>query len=88
MRPCAAPVQAVLTIGGRRKLRPPGAVFQQPRTHGFWLHRATGKADVMNKLPAGPAGDATLHDGRSRTVPHVEGQWSTHIYLKRANSSL
>jgi len=26
--------------------------------------------------------DASLHGGRKRAVPHVEGQWPSHIYLE------
>lgn len=26
--------------------------------------------------------DPKLHGGRKRAVPHIEGQWATHIYLE------
>ncbi|KAK9894480.1 hypothetical protein P389DRAFT_212255 [Cystobasidium minutum MCA 4210] len=35
----------------------------------------------------GPADDPALHQGRSRAAPHVEGQWSTHIYVEPSAST-
>lgn len=34
------------------------------------------------KVNSGPADDPAVHNGRLRAKPHVEGQWSTHIYLE------
>lgn len=42
----------------------------------------------MSLSEAGPADDPALHQGRSRAAPHVEGQWSTHIYVERKQFSL
>jgi hypothetical protein len=32
------------------------------------------------------ADDPSLHGGRKRQVPHVEGHWPTHIYLECRSS--
>ena len=31
--------------------------------------------------------DASLHGGRKRSIPHVEGNWATHVYLECKASS-
>lgn len=32
--------------------------------------------------------DPSLHGGRKRTTPHVEGNWPTHIYIECESDSL
>lgn len=38
---------------------------------------------LLKTFAARPQDDPSLHDGRIRTVPHVEGQWPVHIFLER-----
>lgn len=45
--------------------------------------------DINRKLPALPSAlepavpvdNPALHQGRVRTIPHVEGQWATYVYV-------
>ena len=43
---------------------------------------------MFNTLTAGPADNPALHSGRSRAIAHVDGQWSTHIYIERESRRL
>ena len=63
--------------GLRRKLKPPGTSAGTGKiAHCVLVSWLT--------LTAAPTDDPSLHNGRIRAVPHVEGQWSTHVYLDSA----
>ena len=62
---------------------------QKKRSGRCWISCPGLTEPTHRKLPAlsssltvpTPVDDPALHQGRIRTVPHVEGQYATHIYV-------
>ncbi len=62
----------------RRKLEPTGSKQPPPLPSNFHSLYATN-------VRVATADDPSLYGGRSRQVPHVEGNWPTHISLECAD---
>jgi hypothetical protein len=79
---------------------PPVLTARASKSAGKRKHREFGSAqDDLPPLPAafhdlystnaraGTSDNPALHGGRKRAIPHVDGNWPSHIYLECKNDS-
>lgn len=74
-----------------------GSIFNRPSSKNPDVHGKSVKSKSASTLPPLPQkfqdlymvsarssvlDDPELHAGRQRSIPHVEGNWPTHIYLE------
>ena len=72
----------------KRKRSPPSQVPPSTRISASALPPLPSSFTTLYATPvrAFPGDDPALHAGRTRSVPHVPGQWITHIYVEWAPS--
>jgi U6 snRNA phosphodiesterase len=70
--------------------RPPAKRLRQETTRSSDLHQVpslpplpTSFYDLYaSNVRVSVQDNPSLHEGRTRVIPHVEGNWPTHIYLE------
>lgn len=76
-----APAQNASTHAVKRKRDEASAASLPPLPATFHdLYSANARASTSD--------DPSLHGGRKRAVPHVEGNWPTHVYIECELSQL